>query len=148
MLGCDIEAKENRNSVLSSAGVALHRVTAQEMSGCWKLIWAQLTWGFSLAWLESARRKEEAFPNYTKVPRGVGGPGGIVNNKWGFWFGQLVAPYAETGNGSGPGEENNQCSFHLNSNKKHEVIFFKKQKLSLWKGRCFSQGHIFTKWWS
>ena len=34
VLGCDIEAKENRNSVLSSAGVALHRVTAQEMSGC------------------------------------------------------------------------------------------------------------------
>lgn len=33
-MGCDIEAKENRNSVLSSAGVALHRVTAQEMSGC------------------------------------------------------------------------------------------------------------------
>lgn len=93
-MGCDIEAKENRNSVLSSAGVALHRVTAQEMSGCWRLIWAQLTWVLSLARPVSARRKEEAFLNYTKVPRGVGGPGGIVNNKQGFWFEQLVAPQA------------------------------------------------------
>lgn len=66
----------------------------------------------------------------SKVPCGVGGLGGLVNHKLGFWFGQLVAPYAVTGNGSGSGEENNQCSFHLNSNKKHEVIFFKNMKLS------------------
>lgn len=75
----------------------------------------------ALAWPVSARRKEETFLNSTKVPCGVGGPGEqstIMPNFLVWTVGLLVLPLAETGNRGGSGEENNQCSFHLNPNKK------------------------------